>query len=271
MRCIGIAACLLFLVAGCGDAASGVPGPSLAGAGGALTDAGASGSSQGVASAGEEGTSRGGSGGGDGSDGGSSADSPGGAAGANDCAVWPRHQLMPTIGPLFYGPDPGPCTETNTSSTSQTVGTYSFDDTGRVEKIVYANSTRDYHWTEDTLSSITVRGSDPMDNLVASYTWSETMVTEKVPGTGESIREYFLDTAGYPTELWVTDQSSGARRLRAAYTYVDCRLTHREAFNADSSADPTQTADYEYDALGHMSARNGMDGTKSVFDYACWR
>ena len=198
-----------------------------------------------------------------------SAGSSSGAAGTGQCPAWPSHRLMPTVGPLFYGPDPGPCTETSITSASQTVGSYSFDDTGRVTKVSFGSSIRVYNWIDGTLSSISYTGTGQLD-VVVEYTWSAAKVTESLPGSGESIREYLLDAAGYPTQYWLTDPSLGTRRLGASYTYVDCRLTHREAFNADGSSDSRQTADYKYDALGHMATRNNADGSETVFDYSCW-
>jgi len=275
MRRLGTAVCFSLLVSGCGDSSSGAHDWSPGGATGGPSATGASGASQEAAGAGEAGVSLGGSDGGGavagGSAAGNSAEPQAGAAGAAECPRWPSHRLMPSVGPLFYGPDPGPCTETNLSSTSRTLGTYSFDDTGRVQKVSYENSTRTYNWTDGELTSTALAGSDPANAVVVSYAWSPTKVIEHVPGTGESVREYLLNPAGYPTELWVTNQTTGVRRKRATYSYQTCRLVHRAAFNPDGSVDPGQTADYEYDALGHMSARNDVGGTRSVYDYTCWR
>ena len=96
------------------------------------------------------------------------------------------------------------------------------------------------------------------------------MVTETVAGTGETVRQYLLDAAGYPTELWLLDPDLGTRRIYARYGYEDCRLTHRDAFEFDGTISPDLTSNYTYDDLGHVSARVNVDGTKVVYDYSCW-
>lgn len=253
-----MAGCLLLLAAGCSDAPPDAHGMAGAANGGATASAGASGSTHDGGSTAEAGAPA--------STGGASGSSLGGAPSTSDCPPWPRDRLMPTIGPLFYGPDPGPCTET--VSSSPLVSAYSYDDSGRVTKVVTGTSTRTEQWTDGTLTSVTYLSSSGSE-LVITYTWKAASVTETVPGVREMVQEYELDAAGYPKELWLTDPSSGTRRRGASYTYVDCRLTHRDAFDADGSLN-SQTADYEYDAAGHMSARNNKDGTKTKFDYSCW-
>jgi YD repeat-containing protein len=96
-------------------------------------------------------------------------------------------------------------------------------------------------------------------------------VIETVPGKGETIREYLLDAAGYPTELWASDPDAGTRRLYARYSYIECRLTHRDVFDAGGKPVRELTSDYTYDDAGHVSARVNADGTKVEYDYSCWK
>lgn len=131
------------------------------------------------------------------------------------------------------------------------------------------NAASIYNWTDGSLSSISFTVAEQVQ-LVVSYKWLPGSVTETVPGAGETTREYLLDAAGYPTELWMSDPKLGTRRLGATYSYVSCRLTHRQALYANGSVDPTQTADYEYDPQGHLTARKNSDGTSTQFDYSCW-
>jgi YD repeat-containing protein len=171
---------------------------------------------------------------------------------------------LPTIGPWFYGPDPGPCTETGTK-----VGTYAYDDAGRVLTVSFASSVQTYSYADGALSSISGAMPAAADGPT-TYAWTATAVTETLPGTKETIREYLLDAAGYPTELWVSDPALGTRRLWASYQYVDCRLMHRDVMLPDGSSDSSFTADYDYDALGHLITRTSTDGTRIVYDCSCW-
>lgn|GEM_PF-1106928 len=268
-----LAGCLLLLSAGCGDPATNSDMPAPGGSAGEAAGgsghggSGQGGSGQGGSTAGS--TVTGGTAG-QSADAGARDDAgSGGSPDVGDCPPWPRDRLMPTIGPLFYGPDPGPCTETSIMSSSQTVGTYAFDDAGRVLNVTFPTSLRSYSYQDDALSRVTYTAPSKPDSVI-TYVWSATSVTETLTGTGETVREYMLNESGYPTELWVTDPDLGERRRSTIYRYADCRLTHKEVVYSDGKPDPLQTADYAYDDAGHLIARTSTDGTKLEFDYSCW-
>lgn len=260
------AGCALLLIVGCGESATQSGDPSAGGGGSANASAAGGDSNLGGSRAGMSSAT-----------GGTSGEGPGGIpeAGAggepdsNQCRKWPKDRLLPTIGPLFYGPDPGPCTETGISSGSETVGTYSYDSQARVAKLTFGNTVRTYQYQGDALASTTYSVPSQPDSVV-TYVWSASKVTETTSGSIETVREYSLDAAGYATELWLVNPEAGTRQLYATYKYVDCRLTHKDTLDSDGAIIPSLTSDYTYDDAGHMTARNNQDGTSIVYDYGCW-
>ncbi|MGC4069735.1 MAG: hypothetical protein QM784_34765 [Polyangiaceae bacterium] len=58
------------------------------------------------------------------------------------CPIWPIEKTVPWVGMFFYGPNPGPCKETWTGKTSQSVFVY--DAQGRVTNLTDGSAQYEY-------------------------------------------------------------------------------------------------------------------------------
>ena len=173
------------------------------------------------------------------------------------CPVWPRSKLLPIVGPLFYGPNPGPCT-INSSNPSDPLSVsssaLSYDTQGRLASSLSTNGglSMILVWNGDVLVST---GTD-------TYEWGSTYV--KIT-SDSSVTRYELDAKGYPQSVTLTVLSSG-ETLGGSFEYENCRITRRTGNNGDGTIDMT----YEYDASGRVAARRSGNGRVETYDYSCW-
>lgn len=176
------------------------------------------------------------------------------------CRNWPQSKLLPFVGIFFYGPDPGPCTMVRSHHGVSVTGTFSYV-SGVVQSVVYSDGSSEIsQWQGDVLVSTKYANGED------TFAFSADKVV--VTNSGGS-QTYHLSATGYPLTV---DILSGANtKTSATYHYLDCRLVHRDFLDASGNVTPAQTADYQYDAEGHITARRYGNGDEDVFDYSCWR
>jgi len=242
---------------GCGGAVEGDAAGGAENSGGSDTD-GSGGSDTGGGDTGGGGTGGGDTGGGDtggtdtggGGQGDGGGDAAGGTAGATNgsenCPSAPIERLFPIIGPFWFGPDPGPCSDSPEGTT------YTYED-GLVQGSTLSGGQT---YVRDELGRMieSVSTSDP-----ATFEYSGNTVTET---RDQHVVVYTLSNNGYPLTAVLYDAESSAPGTYT-YHYVNCRLFIRDA----PGALPDRT--YEYDEEGHLSViLNGSVAT--TFDYSCW-
>jgi hypothetical protein len=214
---------------------------------GGATDADAAGGSGGMPSAGggaaDGGTSAGGSTGEAGA--GSGGDPATGAGGTDECPAAPIARLFPVIGPFWFGPDPGPCSDTDG-------WTYTYED--------------------DLLASSTQGGGetyvrDEQNRLIEVISDSDPAAYEYVDGEVLETRTshtavYTLSERGYPLVASVLFTDSGQVETYD-YVYEACRLVLRQG--------PPGRGDrsYMYDEQGHIATLSD-GGSVTTYDYGCW-
>jgi len=214
---------------------------------GGATDAGATGGSGGMPSGGggaaDGGTTSGGSIGQAGA--GSGGDPTAGAGGAAECPLAPVARLFPVIGPFWFGPDPGPCSDTDGSTYAYEGGLLASSTQGGGETYL-----RD---DQDRLIEV-VSNSDP-----ATYEYVDGEVLET---RTSHTAVYTLSERGYPLVASVVFTDSGDLETYD-YVYEDCRLVLRQG--------PPSRGDrsYTYDDHGHLETLND-GGSVTTYDYGCW-
>ena len=167
------------------------------------------------------------------------------------CPVWPRTKLMPIVGPLFYGPNPGPCTVASSK--------YNYDTQGRLTSIDGAAGS--------SLSGVAVWNGDVLVSIGEdNYEWGSNYVKNTFPGG--TVR-YELDAKGYPQSLTSTSLSSG-ETVSASFEYANCRLIKRTAENSDGTVNLDVEMTYEYDTAGRVASRLSGNGGGDYYDYSCW-
>jgi YD repeat-containing protein len=248
--------------------------------------AGAPGGNLGSGNAGTSNTSAGGSGSQSGT-GGTSTQNQGGTANVNaggtanvnaGCAAWPKAKLFPTIGPFFYGTNPGPCkmiVTSGTTSTSTTTFNYTYDASGQLTGQVTDDGSQvtTYQYEQGLLTHETSTNTTASTQTVTTYTYSGNTVTYSSASAGATVSGYVytLDAQGYPitvTALQVTSTDASVA-THHTYEYENCRLLRRVGYNAANEEVTGQAAAYTYDESGRVSHRT-MANRDESYDYSCW-
>lgn len=219
-------------------------------------------------------------------DGASKNDTPdSGFTGDNSqCPVWPPEKLFPTVGPFFYGPDPGPCTATQmdraagaTPKTTVVNYTYDGDHPTMAHTPTGATLVHQYEYTYS--QGLLTKEVDFKEGLQSqiTYTYDSNKATYLLlDATGSTYEyDYNLDDNGYPKSMDVwsfvngkqTALSSGPTRF--VFQYDNCRIQRRDAFTLAGDRYDSSVAAYSYDDAGHLTDINSPD-REVVYDYACW-
>lgn len=189
-----------------------------------------------------------------------------GASGGGTCPTWPRSKLLPTVGPQFYGPNPGPCTSTTLEQTgASTTTTYAYAD-GLLISAVYPSSSRKYSYDAGVLASYTTTSTTESSTVKVSWT-SDAAVT--TASSGMVIR-YVLDGSGYPQEVWAAPSDTGPSTRVIRFEYADCRLVQKLSLLITGEVDPRNSSVLEYDEVGRIVAQRDGWGTVISYDYGCW-
>ncbi len=222
-------------------------------------DGGAGGSEEGAA----------GASGSDGDDVGGGGAHPYGPPGA-DCPALETARLAPQVGPWLDGPDPGPCTSTDTDG----ITTYEYDADGRLVS-----------WEHTTGGSFTATYDDqgrmgtwtgPSTYVSLTYT-GDTVIETTAPSSNEiptQIVTYELDSTGRPVVARIDRNLDDLPGWIVTYLYDDCLLARREVEPGPSAVgrgtEPL-TLTYTFDAAGRLTARAAEDGGNVMqLDYSCW-
>ncbi len=202
------------------------------------------------------------------------------------CPAWPQDKLFPFVGPFFYGPDDGPCTNTETDRSltgpdkSFTL-TYSYDDSGQPVKattptdLLSGVHVINYTYADGLLQS----NSDFAGGLLSSTTYrygTDTVGYTTQDATGAiSNFDYTLDAQGYPQTISYSRIVNGQLSIPTdipthfEFEYANCRIQKRVAYLNDFTEVPASNAQFTYDDVGHLIE---IDSTMTnfTFDYACW-
>ncbi len=237
--CLLTAFCLLFFGCGedsdgSGDASGGTSGQTSMGAGGDAGDSGQGGNPSG---------------------------------GGSSCPVWPAQKLLPLIGPQFFGPDPGACSETDYWSDGRIdVETFFYREDGRA----------DYSESEPGVTNCRY-DYDPEGRLMWSRCSSD---DHSVQYEANQISVIPFDRTGYMERYWVDEQGYPVRTqyvhietdvpmLDCTYTCQNCRFFARSCVDEDGNVIESQTTSFIYDSEGHLIERTLPD-LRRVYDYSCW-
>ena len=173
---------------------------------------------------------------------------------------------MPIIGPFFYGPDPGPCSYVDTS-TSQGTTTCAY----QAGKLVSDSSTIGPSTTyqldaQGRIGSYTTGGATDVFEYGSDYLLDTT--TSSDSSNGKQLR-YSLSTTGYPLTAVLTFPNGTVQNIR--YNYSSCRLVTR--LLTDVASGSTSELDYTYDSVGHLMSRIDPTGSTDgdVYNYVCWQ
>ena len=234
-----------------GAACSSDPGP-LAATGGSGNDGGTTGGASNGGSVGAGGTT-----------------AQNSAGGMSNCPTWPREKVLPIIGPLFYGPNPGPCTRTFLGVTY----TFAYDSAGLVSSQATPSATTDtYTRVQGLLTTEVVDLGQGATTTTYAYSANSITGTSTSRSGSQTQFVYTLNDQGYVTSYSLVGTPPVTNMpVRYEYVYSDCRLTERLAYLSNNNADPTSTTQYEYDAQGRLTARTTPSGTANEqYDYSCW-
>ena len=158
-------------------------------------------------------------------------------------------RLLPTFGPFLFGPDPGPCGDSNgivyeysgtvaTGSTGALESTYTRDEAGRIVAIDQAGETITYVYENGSIE------------------WLDPFSDEQIA--------MGLDERGYPQTLQIG--VAGAIRAFFTYQYEECHVVTRTSLG-DSPG--YVSSSFNYDEEGRVTSRTDAD-VSVHFDYDCW-
>jgi hypothetical protein len=202
------------------------------------------------------------------------------------CPVWPLEKLFPLVGPFFFGPDQGPCTNTQTDRSltgpdkSFTL-TYTYNDSRQPLKAATPTDMPsgihviNYTYADGRLQSNTDFAGGPLSNTTYRYGTDTAGFTTVDAAGAVSNFDYTLDAQGYPQTVSYSKIVNGQRLALAdvpvhfEYEYVGCRIQRRVAYLPDFTEVPSSNAQFTYDDVGHLIDINS-DTTEYSFDYSCW-
>jgi hypothetical protein len=178
---------------------------------------------------------------------------------------------MPQIGPFFYGPDPGPCSQTIKSNS-----TYSTTFTYQAGKLRSSQQTQEGMTGVESTSTYAVDAEGRIESIktgtdttVFEYGSDYLLDTTTIESGTRVIQvRYALSSSGYPTSAIIMSGTGKSNEL-LRYDYVDCRLVTRVSL--DSSGNVLGQLNYTYDAAGHVASRLDSENYGDSYDYTCWR
>jgi hypothetical protein len=197
----------------------------------------------------------------------SSTVAAGGTAGSSGsavsgCPVWPRNKLLPTVGPQFYGPDPGPCSRTTTAANGVVTAT-AFGYVEQAIAYVSVGSKRTNYTRTDGI--ITGYNAEALTGVVD---WDANSVT--TTASNGSVVKLVLRADGYPIEIWVSPAAGVPLSRAVLYEYSECRLARQVPLTADGTEDSLTTREFVYDFAGHIVSERDEAGTVVEYNYGCW-
>jgi hypothetical protein len=242
--------CLLTLAACGDDEAEG--GPSTSGSGGA----GASGSAASTGSGGAGGSGEGGAGG-----------------GVTGCPELAGRAPMPELGPWMYGPHPGPCTQTDTSTDTGDVTSFVYEYDGQrlvgaVETHASETFTHTFEYEGDRMVRMTRIGTGNPRVLDITYDDGARSITY---GNDEYFVRYDLDDQGRPAHVTYDRFTDERPTITTEIVYDGCRLLRREqgVNPLDGTPSPSLPA-FTYTFDGDLLVERDGETLRSVYDYSCW-
>ncbi len=210
--------------------------------------------------------------------GGTSSQNVAGSANVNaGCAAWPKQKVFPTVGPFFYGPNPGPCKMTvlpTSATVAEQIFTFNYDTTKQLASQTSGDGAAvvTYQFEQGLLVSETSTTNG--DATVTTYTYSGNTVTYSSTTSGGVISgyRYTLDAQGYPiatTALNPPATVTESTPTYYAYEYENCRIVRRVGYNAVNAVVANYLTQYTYDSLGRVSHRTSATRDE-LYDYSCW-
>jgi YD repeat-containing protein len=187
-----------------------------------------------------------------------------------DCPVLETPRLAPQVGPWLEGPDPGPCTSTDTEGTT----TYEYDADGLL--VSWEHSTRGSYTTtyDDQGRMATVSGPDTYISLTYR---DDSVIATTAPSVNEiptELRTYEFDATGRPSVESIDRNLDDLPGWILYYRYDGCQLARRDVEPGPSAADRGSeplTLIYMFDDAGRLTALADEDGGNAMqFDYSCW-
>ncbi|WP_437282244.1 hypothetical protein WME90_17235 [Sorangium sp. So ce375] len=243
--------CLLTLAACGDDEAEG--GPSTSGSGGA----GASGSAASTGSGGAGGSGDGGAGG----------------DGVTACPELAGRVPMPELGPWMYGPHPGPCAQTDTSTDTGEVTSFVYEYDGQhlvgaVETRPSATFTHTFEYEGDRMVRMTQVGTGNPRVLDITYDDGARSITY---GNDDYFVRYDLDDQGRPAHVTYDLFTDERPTITTEIVYDGCRLLRREqgVNPLDGTPSPSLPA-FTYTFDGDLLVERDGETLRSVYDYSCW-
>ena len=188
------------------------------------------------------------------------------------CPAWPLSQVLPLVGPWFYGPHPGPCSRTDSgSSAGLVVVDYSYDDADRLVEAVSADgaSSEQYEWDEQGRLTRRINHTAAGDTRY-DYSYADDGILETSPDVATRV-EYQLGPQGYVTRTLLDVNDDGIVDGSIEYQYRDCRMLRRITEQPPDSGNIAELMIYEYDSDGSLSARIANASLVTTFDYGCWQ
>lgn len=211
--------------------------------------------------------------------GGSSSTAPGGGSGAGDvtagCPAWPTAKLLPLIGVMFYGPDPGPC---STTQADGSVLKFKYDSSNVLTQAATEDQSLIWKFTHE--NGLLVGEQDITAKVTTTFTFSypaghiNYVVRTSGAATPNYTANYTLDARGYPQSATVADESATPSPdwpHRYTYTYDGCKIATRTAYLDSGAVAASLSWNYHYDAAGHLTEMTKFDSTAAMtYDYSCW-
>jgi len=208
------------------------------------------------------------------------------AGNTTTCPAWPQDKLFPYVGPFFYGPDQGPCTNTETdrSSTGPDKSftlTYTYDDSGRPVKAATPTDMQsgihliDYTYVDGQLQSNKDFAGGLQSNTTYRYGTDTVGYTTIDAQNIATNLDYTLDAQGYPQAISYSRIVNGQLTIPTdipthfEFEYANCRIQRRVAYLNDFTEVPASNAQFTYDDVGHLIAIDSTT-TNFTFVYACW-
>lgn len=182
-----------------------------------------------------------------------------------NCAPWPRDKMLPNIGFHFYGPDPGPCESTSTTSTRSVKTTYTYEGV-QISSIATPASVKTFRWNQGSLVGYETTSSTA--TVSGQFDWTSDSVVETA-STG-MVTKYVFGPTGYPLEAWAATDPTLPLVLVMRYVYSDCRLVQRVALEENGSSVASGTGTIEYDDEGRIVTQRFDRGAVITYDYGCW-
>jgi hypothetical protein len=186
------------------------------------------------------------------------------------------------VGPFFYGPDPGPCSYTETdqpSSNSPKIYTVVYTYADGLATLA-ATGNNDHHFEYTYVDGLLDREDKHFElGLLSSVTYrygaGTAGYTRFSPANKNHSYDYVLDDKGYPQTLTYSEKDNGqdatpaGTGVRFVYEYADCRIQKLTGYTSGGAVDSASTSTFSYDDAGHLLEVNSAN-YDFTYDYACW-